>query len=219
VSLPLVVGGRVVFLPQDRSDPVILDRRTGREAPLPPLSTPVAWWRTQHLAGAWGTGFAAAGSPGVAVDTADGRVVELPASDGGRLWRGAAAGGRMYLPGAKALATYDMSTWALIDSTPWPFSGEAGNLVVAGDLCLTLSDRLAVATGAAALEDRFRSRTESSPPDADACLRAAMILERSGRPLEAAAHYRRALFAMEGDPSRSAAIGEIRERMKEACGY
>jgi hypothetical protein len=45
-----------------------------------------------------------------------------------------------------------------------------------------------------------------------------MILERSGRPLEAAAHYRRALFALEGDPARSAAVEEIRARLKEAAG-
>ncbi len=213
VSLPVLAGSRAVFLVPDRFEPVVLDRRTGRDAPLPPLTSQVSWWRVLYLAGSWNGWFAATGSQSVAVNTADGTVAELGGIDAGRFWRGAAGRGRLHVPTARSLATFDTETWKLLDAPPWPPGGGAGNLVAADGICLSLSDRLSVTASAASLGERFRPRAEASPPRAAACLQAAAILEGSGRPLEAAAYYRRALSVLEGDPARAKAVEEIRKKL------
>jgi len=198
ISPPVLAGGRVLFLPQDRSDPLCLDRRTGREAPLPPLSTPVAWWRILFLAPGEGGWFAAIGSPSLAVHTVEGTVVPLAGAEEGRPWRPFPGGRRLHVPLDGGLATYDTKTWSRIDLVRWPAEGLWGNFLAAEGLGVLLSDRLAVTTSAATLRDRYRARTEVSPPRADACLQAGRILERSGRPAEAAAYYRLADPAPEG---------------------
>ncbi len=212
---PVISGGRVIFLPQDRYDPVAVDRRTGREAPLPPLSSQVAWWRIHYLERAGGTWLAAIGSQSFAVNTADGKVIDLSGGEAARPWRCGLEAGRLYVPMPGFLATYDTDTWKLLDRSPWPFEGDAGNMVLAGGLCLAMSDRLAVTAGSTELRERFRAWTETSPPRADACLRAAAILERSGRPLEAETYYRRALSVLEGDPARAEEVEAIRRKLPE----
>jgi outer membrane protein assembly factor BamB len=209
VSRPVVHGSRVVFLPQDREEPVVLDRLTGRPSPLPALSTDVPWWRVSHLLGMAGEWLVVAGQRSFAVRPADGKVVEFLECDASRPWRGAIAEARLYMPTPSALQVYDTETWKLLATRPWGSADEPGNVLVTDTLLVTLGEQLNVSTSAEGIRERFPG-AEAEPPVAAACLQAARLLERSGQLQGAVRYYRRALGRLDG-----AAAAEVRRKIED----
>ncbi len=214
VSAPVIRGSLVYALPQDREEPLVLDRWTGREEEFPKVDGDV-WTRTQQLVGRAGDWLVLSGARSHAVRVTDGETVELLEADASPGARGAIAEGRLYLPVRGTLMVYDTSTWKLLAANKWTGGDEGCTLVPAGSRLLSVSDRLELWTSLESLQAEFRPRVEASPPNAVACRQLAQLLEAAGRPAEALPHYKRALGVWAADPAWHETSDLLRKKIQE----
>ncbi len=213
-SPPFFHRGQVILFPQDREQPLLLDRLTGREAPFPAAAAAIPWWRVLQLVGVVDDWMVLTGPTSWALRLTDGRAVELVDCDASAGWRGAIADSRVYIPTARGLRVYDPATWRLVEGAAWNAEGDGGNLLVAESLCLFAGERLCVTTSPAWLEARLGPRAQASPPRASVVRQMGRILETSGRLREAMKYYRLALRALEGDPAWAETVEVLRAKVK-----
>ena len=222
VNPPLAYGSRVALLPQNRDEPIVLDRWTGRRVPWPALSEDIPWTVVHHLIGRAGDWIVVSGEESFAIRTTDGKVVALLDADTSKSGRGVVHGGRVYLPLRPYLQIYDTRSWKLVRSHRWTESDEnPGNLLIAAEWCMFLSDRLDLSTSRTALEERFGPQVKPDPPRPLQCRQFAQIMESSGRLTEAIRYYGRALSVWEKDPAWEETADTLREKiddLKERLG-
>ena len=208
---PLLHGSLVIFLPQDRERPLVLNRWTGREESLPPAAGKIDWIKIAHLSGTDGGVLAVTGLQSHVLNLAEGTAHQLRVVDEERqpilAGRGAIHGSRLYLPAGPTLRVYDLATRKLVASREW---AAPGRLLVDDDLLISLSGTLELATNRAALASRFAGKD-----DPDSCRRRGSILEASGLLDEAAACYKKAIAALEKDPAEKEQAEELRQRLAD----
>lgn len=214
VSAPLIRGSLVYVLPQDREEPLVFDRWTGREEAFPKVDGDV-WARTQQLVGRSGDWLVLSGARSHAVRVTDGETVELLEADASPGARGAIAEGRLYLPTRGTLMVYDTSTWKLLAANKWTGGDEGCTIVPSGPRLLSVSDRLEIWTSFESLQAEFKPRVEAIPPNAVACRQLALLLEAAGRPAEALPHYKRALGVWAEDPAWQETSEILRKKIQE----
>jgi outer membrane protein assembly factor BamB len=212
---PVFHHGLVTVLAQDRDEPLVYDRWTGREASMPVLKGEVSWPQVTRLVGRAGSWMVFSGISNCAVHAATGEVVRLGDPELARPAAGSIVNGLLYLPSKSLLHVYDTATWERKASFPWQGGEDAGHLVVSGSLCAYLGDKLELFTSPAALKDRFASKADASPPRAEPCRQLARILEGSGRAKESVAYYRRALATWEKDPAWRERTEEMRKKLAD----
>jgi outer membrane protein assembly factor BamB/tetratricopeptide (TPR) repeat protein len=222
---PIVWNGRLYVLPQDRPELLIYEAATGRPVELPRLRTMAGefdWRGANYLLGPVQESLLVAGSPSSCViRLRTMNAYGLIASNTRGMGRGLLQGDRLLLPTGSvdkgpggSLVVFDVRTWKLVSETSWRESGEAGNLLAAGEYLVASGRKLGVYSSLDRTRADYAARLDPrASPSPALLIEYGDLMRVNGRLEEAAEAYQRFIASAAGDASHDARIRQVRTEL------
>lgn len=215
---PLLYKGVLYVLPQDGYDLLAYDAMHGARIDLPVgkvQDRDLQWKTVTHLLGIVRDWMLLGGAETYVLRMKDYKAYALPLVNTSRCGLGALDGETVYFPtynetGGDLAVYHGVGSWKRLDQTKWKGKEEYGNLLVAGDFLIVMTNKILVYTDTETLRKEYIARVRQSPPHLQTLLEYGTIMRDNDKLEDAAESYLEFIRSADGDPQYEAKVREVK---------
>lgn len=215
---PVLYKGVLYVLPQDGYDLLAFDAMHGARVDVPVgkvQERDLQWKTVTHFLGIVRDWMILGGSETYVLRMKDYKAYALPLVNTSRCGLGMLDGETVYFPtynetGGDLAVYHGVGSWKRLDQTKWKGKEEYGNLLVAGDFLVVMTNKILVYTDTETLRKEYIARIRQTPPHLPTLLEYGTIMRDNDKLEDAAESYLEFIRAADGDPKYEAKVREVK---------